>query len=861
MQIVGDKTDRVYRTGNKTFEITSGAVYEVDFRETYYENKWGAGTVVWLNAVRPAAPTDGAGLLDILRLVTSDTRAEAILQAVEARGIERTAPVAKLLEALSDRELLLSVTGVGSQTASKIMARLSKLSPTDMALAEVLSKWNIKVDRSTLKYRWTAHYYTVYPEGLDTLRHNPYEILSIASMERSQVRAAYRDLRWQDPESKRAPKPKGLAFQDVDGPVLALDSRWKTHRARLSQILETAFQRVSNDGHSVALLESIRREIQSQGVSAVRGLYDTHGVVITDKSTIDLSAPEADLTDEAIRDLVRDTGTLVNTTFLDADSQTQYGVTSRRIASWQQVIVKAVAQLSSQGSVFSPLKAQEMTDTALRSCPLDLTVEQKQAIGFAFGSRFSAVVGGAGTGKTSVAQAILNGYLKATRRDYTVDPISGSVKETPPFSLYIVAPTGVAAQRIRLGLDLRDPVTGEAVIPNKISWSEDDDEFAARGEKGRTCIGTLHSFLGYNGHSFSPPTPHPAIIFLDEASMVDEEPMSYLMSYVSEAHEAGIPTVLMLSGDANQLPPVGVGFPFRDLLGGRFGAVVPTTELTVVQRQATGSMIVHAADQVKQARLPPTVQDLEAWNEQPYELDYLWVEPEAPSQIEALLGLYRKFLGCHKLTDWGKVMPEEEDIQVVLPLRNPSKIEADALYVNKVNEDLQKHFAALRGEPLLTFVAEPVGEKDRAYRVEFALGDKVLHTGSNGYGADRHEPIMRGSMGRITAVTDQNAIEVTYPWMDTPVVYGQRDEIGQISLAYAITGHASQGSEFDFVLMVLPDRAGPGLVDRSWLYTAMTRAKRHLFMVSSKRRVAKAVSFSQGLARNTLLSKEFVRTL
>lgn len=861
MRVIGETKDRTYRTGRKSFDITPGAVYEIEYNEQHYVGQWGATVLIWLNSIRPAAPTSSSSLVDILALVTSKGRAQAILDRMKAQGVNVDGPVPTVLAAISDRRMLCSVDGIGASTADQIIAKLKTISGAEIALAEALSRWGIKVDRSTQKYKWTAHYYECYPAQLVEVETNPYRLLTIANPDSSQVRQALENPRWTPARATVPRRPATLSLAEIDAAVLPKDKRWFEYRDRVTAILESAFARIESDGHSVAEMSQMRSELARLQIKGVRGLYHKG-------ATPDLDGQRYELTDSAVKDLVRSTSSLVNTTFVNTGGETLDGVTTKRIARWQQTISGAVTTLTAAPPVFSRLKVQEMTNVALQSAAFTLTPEQQQAVRFAFGSRFSAITGGAGVGKTATSQTILNGYLKATIKDTAIDAATGDIIEQDPFSLYIVAPTGVAAQRIRIGLDLHDPITGEIVIPNKIDWSiGDDKKNYAPGyvaDEGRVCIGTLHSFLGYNGHSFHIPNPHPSIIFLDETSMVDEEPMAALMTYVSRCEAAHVPVVLMMSGDENQLPPVGVGFPFRDLLGGRFGAALPTTRLNKVQRQAAGSVVVQSSHRILKGECPPTM-DYECGKPH-YEIDFLWMEPARRDdrKIARLVTDYQSYLqNVHDIGTKNNEIIRADDIQVILPLRNQSKIEPSAFYVDKVNEELQEFFAEQRGQILNRFVAASLDDEEKTYTVRFAIGDKIIHSGRNGYGADKHEPVMRGSIGRILDVVDnpegQPTILVEYPWMEQPVSYTARQEVGQLKLAYAITGHASQGSEFDYVLLVLPDAAGPGLVDRSWLYTAVTRARKHLFMIGSQARVKKAVSHSYGMNRNTLLAKELVR--
>jgi exodeoxyribonuclease V alpha subunit len=518
------------------------------------------------------------------------------------------------------------------------------------------------------------------------------------------------------------------------------------------------------------------------------------------------------------------------------------GITTPRLRSNVSSITRAVTSFRSEEQPFSSRMRSRMIRAAKGSVSFQMTEEQKTALRNGFGAPMSAVSGPAGSGKTTVTTCFLRGALLALEKR-TRHEMDGGWTEDTGFSVYVTAPTGTAVQRIRRGLDLTHPEDGREVSPTPIGQIDPDaTQFLPKGEVG---IGTLHSFLGFRGpgRGFDIPEPHPSIIFVDEASMADEPTMAALCQYANRCMSYGAPVLILLAGDPHQLPPVGRGFPFRDLLGGKLASLVPTTRLSKVMRQTGQSKIIEAANRVLNGDPPPHIRSYD----NPEEEDFGWVEPPPRPSINAMIDRYVEVLSAlgHDATG--------EDVQVILPLRNRSSVQPEALHMREVNQTLQRRFAQSRGQEIIEMEARNPEVPSHQEDVTFSVGDRVMHVGENEYDSGTAEPIMRGATGRVQSIED-GALRVDYPWVSSPVLYDGPEEVWQLGLAYCLTCHAAQGSEFDYELLSIPRRAGPGMIDRNWLYTAITRAKKDLRMVAPRGRVRKAVRRSQGAGRQTLLT-------
>lgn len=835
-----------------TYHAQNLQIQEGFYRVTF---KYGR-SVVFIDKLVPCPPSEIGTLRQVLRTIPR------ISQAVRDRLAERLAglPDDEAIERLGEPAFLRGVPGIGAASAELIAKTVGKQSKTERDLLAALGRYCVEADVSQAWYAYLLGYFEHYARGdrpgkvsLTDLARNPYLLHRVQ-----------RDRRAKDylKQNHNLAPGRKLSFDAIDEAVLKSNPKWRYHRARVVEYALRVVEEAQNDGHTVVDLDDVVARLRAVGIGYVVRELD-------DEAADEMSA-------EAVRRLASQSRDLENVRFKRADGTEDWGVCTAEARRWHDGIVGGLKALLSKGPLLSKAETEKQLRTALRAAGVDLTAEQKNALKNAFGSRCSTIAGGAGTGKTTVSQAYLNGALLARTSREHENPLTRETKKRTGHHVYVLAPTGVAAQRIRNGLRLVDDVVHpqgvrvrEEVAPAKISHVENDTDRESPVKRflkqGKVFLGTLHAFLGYRGgQTYLLPAPHPAVIFVDEMSMVDEEVLYHLLRWVKKCDEASVPVSVLFAGDDNQLPPVGPGFPFRDMMGNSYGATVPVTRLTEVKRQAIGSMIAKASQDVLASRLPPSPRDYAAWGIDYNAVDFAWHDRAEMNgmPIPELLRNYAGYLTGRFGSASNPV--RQRDIQVILPLRNPSSVEPDAAYTKGLNAELQAEFARASGAELVEYKARRE-EDGPTWSVTFALGDKVVHTGENGYAHGKQaETINRGSIGEVVFLNDDR-IEVLYPWLDRPTVYAGALGAGKLDLAYAITGHSSQGSEFDYALVVLPDhaainpRTNESLVDRGWLYTAVTRGKGHLMLVASAHRVAHAVGHSSGLSRNTLLARELLR--
>ena len=293
-------------------------------------------------------------------------------------------------------------------------------------------------------------------------------------------------------------------------------------------------------------------------------------------------------------------------------------------------------------------------------------------------------------------------------------------------------------------------------------------------------------------------------------SMVD----TFLIHALLKAVTIG--TRIVFVGDVNQLASVGPGNVLRDMIQSEKFSVV---RLTKVFRQAGESGIVvnaHKINDGEQVKLDNSSND------------FLYIEREnAQTALNATIGLMMS-----KLPDYVKAKPV--DIQVLTPMRG------GILGVNSLNEQLQKYI-------------NPADENKREKEiagVTFREGDKVMQIKNNyqleweqrseaGRIYDTGTGIFNGDMGVITTINNvTNSMEVVFD-EDRYVIYDSK-QAEELELAYAITIHKSQGSEYPAVVMPLVSGV-PMLMTRNLLYTGVTRAKKCVCIVGRKETFASMI--------------------
>jgi exodeoxyribonuclease V alpha subunit len=303
---------------------------------------------------------------------------------------------------------------------------------------------------------------------------------------------------------------------------------------------------------------------------------------------------------------------------------------------------------------------------------------------------------------------------------------------------------------------------------------------------------TLHRLLEYRpgdkpGRDADKPLECDLLV-VDEASMIDITLFYYLVNALAPR------TNVIFLGDVDQLPSVGPGTVLADMIEGK----IPTTRLTQIMRQAEGSPIVRAAHAIRQGRMPELTKK------------GAFVFTEAGSEVidQTILQLVRQALAQGVALD---------DVQVLSPMYRGSG------GVNMLNTLLQNVLNPKRADR----PEQPHG--DRVFRV----GDKVLQTRNN-----YDKGVVNGDLGIVVAV-ETNAKLVVVLFADDEIQY-RVDELEQLTHAFAMSVHKSQGSEFRYVIIALL-KAHFMLLQRNLVYTGITRARERCVLIGDSQAVGIAV--------------------
>ncbi len=351
----------------------------------------------------------------------------------------------------------------------------------------------------------------------------------------------------------------------------------------------------------------------------------------------------------------------------------------------------------------------------------------------------------------------------------------------------------------------------------------------ATGEEAKT----IHRMLEYGGDEnvFARDENYPLetdCLIVDEMSMVDVALMRGLLRAVLPG------TRVLLVGDADQLPSVGAGNVLRDILQ---SDAVPSVRLTDIFRQEGDSMIVMNAHRINHGEMP-VLNDKRA----DFFFERKLLQTEAAQTIcDLLCQRLPKYLGFPK-GSW-----QQEAARCIQVLSPTKKGDCGSVMLNKL---LQQ---ALNPErPHLDAITH--GE------IEFRVGDKVIQTKNDyqiaftrktPFGAEEGAGVFNGDVGYILQI-DPAEHMMTVCFDDERLVTYQKQQLDALELAYCLTVHKSQGSEFPVVVM--PVTGGPPmLMARNLLYTALTRAKQLVVLVGREDVIAQMVRNDHVATRYTTL--------
>lgn len=300
------------------------------------------------------------------------------------------------------------------------------------------------------------------------------------------------------------------------------------------------------------------------------------------------------------------------------------------------------------------------------------------------------------------------------------------------------------------------------------------------------------------------------VIILDEVSMVDIVLMHHFLNAVPDGCR------IILVGDTDQLPAVGPGSVLKDIIRSQ---KIPAIRLDEIFRQAQTSMIIQNAHIINAGRLPDLRKQYS---------DFVFYELNDDTSItQKILDLCTKDLP-HEGFDVLK------DVQILSPMHR------FLCGVENLNLMLQEQLNPKKNQDELKYSSQT-----------FRVGDKVMHIRNN-----YQKNVFNGDIGFIQDINNE---KLTVDYFDHIVTY-EKNELNELTLAYASSVHKSQGSEYKVVIIPL-STSHYIMLQRNLLYTAITRAKQKVIIIGSKKALMTAIQSNRTQKRYTLLAERLAHKL
>lgn len=417
-----------------------------------------------------------------------------------------------------------------------------------------------------------------------------------------------------------------------------------------------------------------------------------------------------------------------------------------------------------------------------------LSEEQKAAVLGIIGQGISVLTGGPGSGKTTSLKKLVKLLLNVG------------------YELALAAPTGRASQRMTETIGVQ-----ASTIHRLLVWDHDNKTFLKNDRN----------------------TIEANFVIIDETSMLDINLAASLLRAVPSHAQ------ILFVGDVDQLPPVGPGDFFRDLISSE---IVPVFRLNKIFRQGKESLIIKHAYEINEQVVPRIETPLltpELWTDG---TDCMFIDSAMPELFKAN-GDYPKWSSLRYGIDFinmisklyieyiPKYIGADKEIQILMPMN------VGELGTIKVNQVIQG-------------LVNPADKDKKEIRIKervFRDGDRVIQT-KNNYDLE----VFNGDIGKVIEISGGEKMEMIVKFSDSREVIYAKSDIFELDLAYAISIHKSQGSEFDCVILPIM-KAHYRMLYKQLIYTGLTRAKKFAVFVGERDALKIAIGNSNANTRQTSL--------
>lgn len=406
---------------------------------------------------------------------------------------------------------------------------------------------------------------------------------------------------------------------------------------------------------------------------------------------------------------------------------------------------------------YKPILEQTKADLGLK-----LSHKQEVAVNEAFLRNLSVITGSPGTGKTTVLKMILEVYARLH----------------PDHKVVLLAPTGRASRRMAESTGFK----GAKTMHNALSLISEEDE--ENRERERQLLDAQ-------------------LIIVDECSMVDMWLARHFFTRLKEGAK------IVLVGDPDQLPSVGAGNVFKEIIS---CGIVPVTVLDQIFRQSKDSFIAHNAKIINRGETNLY-----------YGEDFVFIPAKTQEDTAAIImEIYCQEADIHGI----------ERVQILSAFRRRGEASSD-----QINAELRE-------------IINPFHSAEDEIRVGgncYRAGDRIMQ--------NKNTPnVSNGDMGFIRSVTTSDPVSAELDFGDGRKFRYNAEELSKVELAYATTIHKAMGSEYDVVIIPVL-KAQSIMLSRNLLYTAITRAKKRVILVGQKAALFMAIHCNDVTKRNTLLGE------